>query len=278
MAALNSTTRWAVLLQLLVNVENKIMLKRICCLFLLSTLAQPAAAVTEEQYQQALENWTELLGNHVDEQGRTDFIAVAAEPQKLRELVTLIESVSPESLPQLFPSPEDVLAYHINAYNILAVYGVIDEGIPKGFNSFFKRAGFFKFRSIVIGGKKTSLYDYENKVIRPLGEPRVHFALNCMVKDCPRLPQQAFRAETLESQLDTAAREFFNNDKHIRIDEKKETVYLSAIMDFYTKDFVPSGKARDLASYVNPYRQEPLPANYRIKFIDYDWTINQQPK
>ena len=48
--------------------------------------------------------------------------------------------------------------------------------------------------------------------------------------------------------------------------------------EFYTEDFVPSGKARDLASYVNPHRQEPLPANYRIKFIDYDWTINQQPQ
>ncbi len=254
------------------------MLKKLGYLFLPSTLAQSAVAVTQEQYQQALENWTELLGTHVDEQGRTDFIAVAAEPQKLRGLVALIESVSPASLPQLFPSAEDVLAYHINAYNILAMYGVIDEGIPQGFNSFFKRAGFFKFRSVVIGGNKTSLYDYENKVIRPLGEPRVHFALNCMVRGCPRLPQQAFRAETMEAQLDTAAKEFFSKDKHVRIDKEKETVYLSSIMDFYTEDFVPSGKARDLASYVNPYRQEPLPTSYRIKFIDYDWTINQQPK
>jgi hypothetical protein len=255
------------------------MLKRLYYPFLLFALAQPAAAtVTEEQYQQVLHTWTNILQNHVDDQGRIDFNALAAEPKELSELVAFIESTSPTSLPQLFPSPEDVIAYHINAYNILAMYGVIDEGIPKGFNNFFKRAGFFKFRSVVIGGKKTSLYDYENKVIRPLDEPRAHFALNCMVRDCPRLPRHAFRAETLERQLDTAAREFFNTDKHIRIDEEKEAVYLSAIMDFYTKDFVPSGKARDLASYVNPYRAEPLPAAYKIKFMDYDWTINQQPK
>ena len=27
------------------------------------------------------------------------------------------------------------------------------------------------------------LYDYENEVIRPIGEVRVHFALNCMARD-----------------------------------------------------------------------------------------------
>ena len=37
-----------------------------------------------------------------------------------------------------------------------------------------------------------SLYTLENDVIRPLGDERVHFALNCMVVSCPRLPRVAF--------------------------------------------------------------------------------------
>lgn len=246
-------------------------------LILVFTVAQPALAVSTEYYSQSLNVWTGILEKYVDQQGRTDFQSLATDTSSLQELVDFIGSTSPASHPALFPDKEDVLAYHINAYNILAMYGVIDEGIPADFNGFFKRAGFFKFRSVVIGGKKTSLYDYENKVIRPLGEPRVHFALNCMVRDCPRLPQQAFRSETLDQQLESATREFFANEKHIRIDDDKKTVYLSAILKFYTKDFVASGRARDLPTYVNRYRTSPIAEDYRVKFIRYDWTINQGP-
>ena len=48
-----------------------------------------------------------------------------------------------------------------------------------------------------VGGKTISLYKLENDVIRPLGEERVHFALNCMVVSCPRLPRAAFSAAAL---------------------------------------------------------------------------------
>jgi len=170
------------------------------------------------------------------------------------------------------------LAYHLNAYNALAMYGVISENIPADFDSFFKRLSFFKFRSVVIGGQKTSLQNYENDVIRLFGEPRVHFALNCMVRDCPRLPMQPFNGETLEQQLESATQEFFDKAKHIRVDEYKRILYVSKILDFYTEDFVPSGKAKDLLGYVNGYAKMKVPADYRVKFIDYNWTINQQPE
>ena len=53
-----------------------------------------------------------------------------------------------------------------------------------------------------------SLYDYENKVIRPVGDPRVHFVLNCMVVDFPRLPDKPFARDMLDSQLNEASFEF----------------------------------------------------------------------
>jgi hypothetical protein len=246
-------------------------------LLLLFALSPVVQATDSEMLERMQVDWTRLLATFVDEEGRTDFRTLATEPEPLKALVDFIESTSPSSHPGLFPTREDVLAYHINAYNILAMYGVIDEGIPKDFNGFFKRAGFFKFRSVIIGGDKTSLYDYENKVIRPLDEPRVHFVLNCMVRDCPRLPQQAFLSGTLETQLEAATQEFFSKEKHFRLDAGKKTVYLSSILDFYTEDFVTSGKAKDLASYVNRYRRVPVPAGYKVKFIKYDWTINQSP-
>lgn len=253
------------------------MLRSIVCVFFLYTQVLPVAAMADEQFDAAMAAWSRTLERFVDDQGRTDFESLASETEDLRKFVDFIESTSPGSNPEQFASEDEVLAYHINAYNALAMYGVIDEGIPEGFNSFFKRAGFFKFRKVVIGNKKTSLYDYENKVIRPLHEPRAHFVLNCMVRDCPRLPREVFAAVTLDQQLEAASKEFFAKEKHFRLDADKQVAYVSSILDFYTKDFVPSGKAADLDSYINQYIEQPIPEGYGIKFIKYDWTINQQP-
>jgi hypothetical protein len=69
-----------------------------------------------------------------------------------------------------------------------------------------------------VDGEKTNLYDYENKVIRPLGDARVHFALNCMVRSCPRLPRTPFKADTLDLVLEQLSHEFFMSEKHLRVD------------------------------------------------------------
>ncbi|GAB2196059.1 DUF547 domain-containing protein [Sessilibacter sp. MAH4] len=228
-------------------------------------------------YQAAMQSWAQLLNTHVDEQGRIDFRTIAENPQSLSAIVEVIENYGPQTNPSDFTQTNAILAYHINAYNALAMNGVIERGIPKGFTSTLKRASFFVLRSVVVDGKKTNLYQYENKVIRPLGEPRVHFALNCMVKDCPRLPQQPFSAEHLDKELDAAAHEFFDKPVHFRLDSETKRAYVSEILKFYTEDFVESGKKKDLPIYINQYLSEKIPQDYKVSFIDYDWHINQQP-
>jgi hypothetical protein len=252
-------------------------LQRLLYLFCLSAVASPAMAVTKDDYQAALDNWSTVLASYVDEQGQIDFISLAKQPGSIQAYIDVIARMSPTSHPGLFTTQAEVLAYHLNAYNALAMWGVIERDIPSGFDSFFKRLRFFKLRTVVLGNESTSLYDYENDVIRALNEPRVHFALNCMVKDCPRLPQQPFQATVLEQQLTDLTQAFFNKDKHLRLDHAQRVVYVSEILDFYTEDFVASGKQQDLLAYINRYRVKKIPADYRVRFIDYDWTINQQP-
>jgi hypothetical protein len=226
---------------------------------------------------EAVDLWSNVLTGFVDEQGRTNFDALAADRTALDELVAYVERVSPATAPELFPNRADVLAYHLNAYNALAMRGAIDEGVTDGFASFFKRQMFFKFRKVTVGGRSMSLSSYENDVIRPLGEPRVHFALNCMVRSCPRLPQTAFRAPELEAQLEAAAREFLNDPRNVRVDAAAREVWLSAILDFYTEDFAADGKRESLIAYVNRYRDDPIDPGLVVKFISYDWTLNRQP-
>ena len=248
--------------------------------YTLFSISISAQDVTEEAnpYLNELPKWQNVLTQYVDEQGRTDFHGVAKNPGDLNAFVEAIGQVSPDTHKDLFTTREQVIAYHINAYNALAMHGIVERKIPKGFSSFLKRASFFRYRKVLIGGKKTNLYHYENRVIRPLDEPRTHFALNCMVRDCPRLPQQVFTEENLEGMLQSLSVEFLNKDKHVELDDDKKTVKVSAILDFYTKDFVSSGKRNDLLNYINPFRTNKIPADYKVKYMKYDWTVNIQPE
>ena len=239
-----------------------------------TTPAPQVASQAQLAPAQAYDIWDTVLTTHVDESGRVDFAALKADSGALDRFVAWVYAIGPYNQPALFPSDGDVLAYHINAYNALAMYAVLDAGIPKHLN-LLDRARFFKLRSVWVGGEKTNLYDYENQVIRPIGEPRIHFAINCMAVSCPRLPQQAFRPATLEQELQAAAVEFFNDLKHTRVDHTTDTVHLSAILDFFPEDFLAVSPS--LVAYANRYADPKIPEGYTVKFLDYDWTINRQP-
>jgi len=134
---------------------------------------------------------------------------------------------------------------------------------------------FFYLRTFTIGGRSVSLYSFENDVIRPLGEERLHFALNCMVASCSMLPRTAFMANQLDRQLRVAVHEFVNEPRNVRVDAAEDTVWLSAIFQLYAKDFL--AHASSLIEYVNHDRTEPIPQDFKVRFLDYDWTVNQRP-
>ncbi|MEP6993278.1 MAG: DUF547 domain-containing protein [Acidobacteriota bacterium] len=225
------------------------------------------------QGPQAAESaWARVLSRHVDELGRIDFAGVAKDPADLETYVAYLGAVSPASAPASFPNPAAVLAYDINAYNGLAMYNVIQSGIPPELNSIkFK---FFYKSKLLMGGKRISLYDLENKRVRPMGDPRVHFALNCMVRGCPRLPREPFEARRLDAQLDAAAKLFFSEARNVELQPEKKVVRFSEILSFYTKDFL--AKAPTLIDYANKYRAEKIPADWKVEFIPYDWKLNKQ--
>jgi Protein of unknown function, DUF547 len=216
--------------------------------------------------------WANVLSRHVDDQGRIDFTGIAKEPGDLEAFVAWIAKVSPESQSSSFPTTQARLAYYINAYNGLAVFDVVESGFPPNLEAVKIR--FFYRNRFQIGDKFTSLYALENRVIRPIGDPRVHVALNCMARGCPRLPREPFRSEELDAQLDREARRFYNEQRNVRLEPGRRTVFLSQILEFYTKDFLK--KAPSLIDYVNGYRQEKIPSDWKVDFIPYDWTLNSQ--
>jgi hypothetical protein len=218
--------------------------------------------------------WARVLEKYVDDEGRVNFAGVARDRADLDRFVAYVYDNGPNNHPELFPTPSHVLAFHINAYNALAMHKVVATGIPVT-NAGLRKVGFFYLGKVQVGGEPISLYDYENKVIRPLGDPRIHVALNCMSISCPHLPREVFTAEKLEMQLEREAKKFFNEARNVQVDDARKVFKVSEILKFYTEDFL--GKAPSLAAYVNRYRDIKVPEHYAVDFIAYDWTINRQP-
>ena len=224
----------------------------------------------EPQRAEAEAAWGRVLERRVDERGRVDFAGLEHDRADLDRFVSWVYTVGPGNRPELFASRAEVIAYHLNAYNALALYSVIAAGTPRSLSE-YGLIRFFYLRRVAVGGETMSLYRYENEVIRPLDEERVHFALNCMAVSCPRLPRTPFRASTLETMLASEAKRFVDEPRNVAVDTARRKVRLSAIFDFYPEDFL--ARAASLIGYVNAHRSIPVPADYGVEFAGYDWTV-----
>jgi hypothetical protein len=245
------------------------------------------------------EDFQRVLQGFVDEQGLVDYASLKNNPRDLDRYYLLLSTYSPDSHPALFPSQQSKLAYWINAYNaaaikiVLTYYPIssVTDIKPPTFLFFLpEKAGFFVFQRVSFGGKTTSLYYLENRVIRKrFSDPRVHFALNCAALGCPRLPKRVFTSERLNEQLDREIREFLAAERNFRVDHQEKTIYISSIFKWYENDFLnwyressPQQEAT-LLNYLSLYLPAEkgneirrLAASYRVRFIPYDWSLNDR--
>ncbi len=243
-------------------------------IFLAAPVRAGLAAGDWRQGGAPLDLWATVLQTYVDDEGRVDFAGLAENPEDLLGDLDFVGEVSPESHPERFPSRDSALAHYINAYNALAIYNVIDSGIPKSIGG-LRKIHFFFIKRLDFGGRRISLYHLEHDLIRPLGEERIHFALNCMAVSCPRLPREPFTAEGLDQQLEHEARRFFAEKRNLEVQPEKRRVRVAETLDFYTEDF--TAKTGSLIAYINRYYDGPIPEDFEVRFFDYDWTVNRQP-
>jgi len=130
-----------------------------------------------------------------------------------------------------------------------------------------------------IAGQNLTLGDIEHKILRPLGDPRIHFALNCASIGCPKLPTEPFYPDLLEDQLDHEAKRFINDLEKVRLDRATNTLYHSELLNWYQEDFlvVSSGKLGYIKRYLNKDDKDYLETHeVALKKIKYDWGLNKQ--
>ena len=225
--------------------------------------------------------WNGLLSQYVkpspDGINRVDYERLkAAGGSRLKEYIASLEKATPSKLTR-----DAQKAFWINLYNaktleiVLARYPVSsirDIRLPDASGKLAD--GPWKSLVLTVEGRKLSLDDIENKMLRPVfDDPRIHYALNCLSLGCPNLLPEAYVADRLDHQLDMAATQFVNHPRGITITPAK--VDASSIYEWFEGDFGGfKGVIAHMSRYAKPELRRMLAGVSKIHAYDYDWRLN----
>ena len=181
--------------------------------------------------------WEFLLDKYVDDSGYVDYSGVLKDKQILEGYLNILK---------------DTVHLILVNYPTKSIKKISDPWDQK---------------LIPLQNDSISLGDLEHKILRKMGEPRIHFAINCASASCPKLLNKAYLAENLDVQLHQAVKEFINSKRNqIRQNHLK----LSKIFKWYKKDF-PNG---DIHSYIDNYTNIDISQNAKVDYLEYDWNLN----
>jgi len=227
-----------------------------------------AEALDEALYAGLLERHTRSVPATVGTQ--VDYSALRGSAG-WRELVADLSRVDPAALAG---RPQE-LAFWINAYNILAIDLIVRHprvASIRDIGSLLRPV--WEREAGRIGGEPYSLGRIEHRILRPMGDPRIHVAIVCASTSCPSLRRQPFTAAQIDSELDESARRFLASPtKGMRLEPG--AVRVSRILDWFEEDFEPSGGVPAFLRRHAPAALRPsLGEDLRIRYLDYDWTLN----
>lgn len=227
-------------------------------------------------------HWDVLLKKYVDQVGDVNYSAWKRSTEDVQQLDAYLAQLS-QADPRQRARREATLAFWINAYNAVTIKGILREYPTTTIRNHTARLfgyNIWKDLHLIVGGESFHLEQMEHEILRKMREPRIHFAIVCASKSCPKLRNEAYVAQNLESQLADNARDFFGNAGNFRYDPSGQRFYLSSILSWFADDF-GSDQAKQLgaiAPYLpTPTAQQAANANaVRVSYLDYDWNLNDQ--
>ncbi|NAS31391.1 DUF547 domain-containing protein [Flavobacteriaceae bacterium R38] len=208
-------------------------------------------------------SWDELLQKHVSDNGKVDYKGFKRDRAALKAYLDQLAA----NLPQDSWTHKDKLAYWINVYNAYTVKLIIDNYPTTSIKDIKDPWGqrFFK-----LGEKWYNLNDVEHRILRKMGDPRIHFAIVCASISCPKLENRAFSAFNIEERLTKATKGFLSDPSKNNI--TKDRLKISKIFKWFTKDFKQNGS---LVAFLNMYTDINIDKNAKISYNDYDWNLNE---
>jgi hypothetical protein len=246
----------------------------------------------------------EVLNQYVDN-GLVDYNGLQASPQAFYAYIDTLGAVDPASMEMW--SPEQKMAYWINAYNAFTIQAVIERypiterilvGIFFPRNSILQISGIWNRLTFTAGGRQVNLSHIEHDILRKtFDDPRIHFAIVCASNSCPALRSEAYRADVLEHQLHQQTVAFINDpSRGTRWDAERQRLMVSKIFKWFKSDFKTAGAVGGPASrtakfgnpivaFIRPYLENAPVAetldrkpDVRVAYLAYDWRLNEKTR
>ncbi len=243
---------------------------KMTAVFLTSVLACGGTIASAQSLEAVIDwtRWDAILHENVMD-GRVDYDGIAADPG-FTATVADIANADLAGHDRRF-----LLAFSVNAYNVLAVKGILDGHSPA---SSFGKLRFFYRDKYTVAGELLSLHAFENEHIRTLEEPRIHFAIVCASASCPPLRSEAYVPQRIDEQLDDNARLFLNDSAKNSYDLDSGVARVSKIFKWFAEDFETA--AGSVPRYIAPFVDDEEVAAalrddlFELRYLKYDWSLN----
>ncbi len=207
--------------------------------------------------------WDQLLQKYVSSAGKVNYKGFK---QSKTQLNAYLDELAKNPVQDKWSKAEK-MAYWINAYNAFTIKLIVDN-YPVSSITKLHNGKPWDVKWIKLGNQTYSLNNIENDILRPqFKDARIHFAVNCAAKSCPPLLNRAWTAENLDQYLNQQAKAFINHATYNKI--SVSAVQLSKIFEWYGEDF------GDIINYLNKYATIKIKSNATVKYIEYDWALNE---
>lgn len=225
--------------------------------------------------------WDRLLGEYVvdgaDGVDRVDYDRLRAAEADRAALDAYIAALEAQPVSTLARGEQ--FALWANLYNAVTVRLIVEENPERSIMQI--RPNLFSIGPwgadrVMVEGRALSLDDIEHAIMRRQFEAAlVHYAVNCASIGCPDIRRRAWRAQTLDEDLDAAARAYVNHPRGVTVTGRG--LVISRIYKWFEEDFGgnDSGVIAHLLRYAEPELASAINANPRIASHAYDWALNR---
>ena len=204
-----------------------------------------------------------LLQKYVSNDGKVNYKGLKNDKAALETYITTLAKQIPDNT----WSKNAALAYWINAYNAFTLKLIVDNYPVKSITN-LSGGKPWDVKNIELAGKKYSLNNIENDIIRPTyKDARIHFAVNCAAVSCPPLSNTAFTEANINDLLNTRTKNFINSPANTITASK---IRISKIFDWYKADF------ENVPAFINKYSTIKTITNTGIEFNEYNWNLNEK--
>lgn len=217
--------------------------------------------------------FSELLERYVDKKGLVNYRGFKRDKEALARLEAYIQDMVKVDGFKLEPIQE-VEAYWLNLYNALVLNEVLKHypiqtvaQIPKFFDG-------PRYEVAAFPGQKLSFLDFEKKVFKEkIPDPRLHLLrVNASMSSAPLL-KEAYNGATFNQKAEAVVLAFLLDFSKNYYDPTRNIFYASPLFLWFDEDFrIWTVSNRFFISI----RLPKLPRNFNLRFMGYDWKLNDE--